>query len=143
MTLTTHTAADPVSKHARTEYNRFDRVAGRMRACYVDAEAFSGTFEQFLADQKAVYESDDYKKLTSYYQGKIAGISDTWWGLLYGCLGQNKPLLMHVLIGRDGRIFVEGNDSWLQESTEYKSTMTSRHIWRRPHAEKGILRFWA
>ncbi len=131
------------SKYANTEYNRYQRVARVLHDIYGSAIAFHLHFDDFLARKQAMHESPDYKRLTSYYLGKISGVSDVLWSQLYGCYNGNKPPLMHVNIGPDGRVFPEFSDAWHCESIEYKSSLKCEHVWRAPYMKDGTLRYWS
>jgi len=37
----------------------------------------------------------------------------------------------YVKIGPDGRMFGPNDDSWLDESPEYKSALNGTHVWKR------------
>ena len=65
------------SKHATTEYNRFQRVRGAVGNAYSLTIAFQSTHTALLDKLTAIYNSADYKKLSNYYRGYIAGIVDS------------------------------------------------------------------
>lgn len=137
--LNTHTAKDPVSRHATTEYNRYQRVVSRLRDLYASTIAYARTFDQYLEAKERITTSKDYARLTTYYRGKFSGVDDALFSALYE--GENAPL-MHVKLGADGRVFLPGDDTWLNESTEYKSSMKCMHAWRTHHARTGEVRYW-
>lgn len=139
-----------ISKYAHTEYNRYNRVASRIKDNFSTSVIFRSTFEQWMARNTEIHKSADYKRLSGYYKGKISGIGDALWSSLYGWIGDNPPLLMSVLYGPDGRMFVTDggpnvikDDSWLAEDAAYKNSMTCRHIWRKPYMEHREVKMWA
>lgn len=131
------------SKHTNTEYNRYQRLNCALRDIYSSAIAFSSSFDEFLGRKRALYASWDYQKLTNYYRGKLDGVSETLWAMLYGSHNGAKPPLMHVNIGPDGRVFPEFSEDWLPESSEYKSSMKCEHVWRGPYMKDGSLCYWS
>jgi hypothetical protein len=140
--LASHTSKDPIGKHATTEYNRFLRVRTLLNSAYADARCFYLPQSEVLAQTSHMYASADYRKLSSYYKGKIAGIAECLFSALYSCYGDCKPLLMHINTGTDGRVFPEFSDGWLNESAEYKSSMVCEHIWSAPYLKDGTVRKW-
>lgn len=121
-----------VSKYQHTEYNRYKRVQSRVNECYASCFSFHSTFAEFLKHKQEILLSEDYEKLTPYYKGMISGVDTYLFNSLYECRFGNPGPLMFAHIGPDMHLFVDGDDSWLSESHEYKANMICIYIWRQP-----------
>lgn len=123
--------------------DRFQRVMDRFNGLCHMAYMSEWTHALWLdAMKRDVFESRDYKELTQYYKGKFSGFMESWNSRLYGRYFDTPGLLVWVLVGPDGRRFGPGDDSWLNESTEYKASMKdSTHAWRKAW-ERDELKPW-
>lgn len=66
------------TKYATTEYNRFLRVKAAANDVYSQVLAYQLTHTQQLEMMTAsVYTTKDYKRLTPYWRGYIAGMVDS------------------------------------------------------------------
>jgi len=80
------------SRYVTTEYNRHRRIVGRLNDIYARAIAFRVTHARILEEMSALYTLPDYKRLTTYYLGYIAGLqagldADIWRNHIVWMLG--------------------------------------------------------
>lgn len=66
-------AEKPLSKYSGTEYNRSERVLSALRDIYSRARSFHSPHSKILEDLDKLCASHDFKRLTSYYRGKLDG----------------------------------------------------------------------
>lgn len=76
---------------------------------------------------KCVWHSEEYSRIPSWRRSYLRGVYDTLFDQLYA--GKDSPLVS-IIVGHDARMFGPGDDSWLAESSEYKSAMITKHVWR-------------
>ena len=122
---------DTSSKYTTTEYNRSKRVEDHLKGIYSDCYHFMLPFKDFLDRKMELYKSADYKKLTMYYRGKLAGMDDCLFHELDSFRYDHSGPVMMVSRGPDGRLFGEKDNTWLEENHEYKSSMKVISVWRR------------
>lgn len=111
-------------------------------------DAFSATYcyESTLTDhidrvKRQVTETDHYKRLPQWAKAQIRGAESILWDSLYANRFDNLPPLCYVKIGPDGRKFGPSDDTWLSESSDYKSSLTGVHVWAKAW-EKGQFKPW-
>jgi hypothetical protein len=80
------------TKYATTEYNRQQRVTNRLRDIYARAIAYRFTADKIHDELAALYASADYKRLTRYSMGYVAGLAagysaDIWQNHVIWMLG--------------------------------------------------------
>ena len=111
----------------------------RVKSTYRETVHFGRTHEEHLQRMRQyVWESQEYKLAPRWLKTYLHGVDQTCFDMLYETPldyhnGEPQTPLTCIQIGSDGRIF--DNDSWLTESSEYKSTMKCQHVWRRQWSE--------
>src|SRR3990167_6814000 len=66
-----------ITRYQTTEYNRYSRVALAVHDAYSCARSFGWTHEELRSRlSERVYQTRDYAKLTPYYRGKLAGLTE-------------------------------------------------------------------
>lgn len=63
-----------MSKYAGTEYRRSQRVISRLQSIYSSVIAYRLPHTSLLEKLAELYQSSDYKRLTPYYRGYVAGL---------------------------------------------------------------------
>lgn len=105
-----------------------DRLKTRLQDVHGSTICFHRNHEQHLKEQeRLIFESPEYSRVPNWVASYLRGTDDMLRARWYE--GSNS-LLVWVLIGPDGRLFGPGNDDWLKESAEYKSSLTGKHAWR-------------
>lgn len=64
------------SSRQTTNYNRFTRVKAKVGDIYSRAIAYRLPSDKTTDELKALYGSDDYKRLPQYYKGFIQGLQE-------------------------------------------------------------------
>lgn len=68
----------PSSRRQTTNYNRYERVRRQLADVYARAHAYHLSHDRILALRDPILKSNDYRRLTTYYRGYIAGLQDGW-----------------------------------------------------------------
>jgi hypothetical protein len=124
-------------------------LARTIKEVYSEDVCFARTLDQHIERmRKLVWETPRYKMLPSHAKSYLHGVDKTLWDMLY-----SVPLTYHtidnvlpsplvsIVIGPDGRQFGPGNDTWLNESREYKEAMKIQHVWEH-RWRKGEYKPW-
>ena len=117
---------------------RKNELIHRVKSTYRETADFALTLDEHLARmRKHVWDSPAYQTLPTWAKSAVRGASDVLWDLLYEVPidwstgdAPATPLIA-ISIGPDGRMFDRKDDSWLQESSEYKSALQCTHVWRK------------
>ena len=109
-----------------------DKLRYRITEAYRETVRFHSTLNEHLDRmQRYVQLTDEYKRLPVWTRQYLNGYADSLWDQLYSSqLNGSLSPLTTCLEGSDGHIFIRPDDSWLNESHEYKSNMRCHHIWR-------------
>ena len=120
------------------------KLADRLRDCYSSAAVFGQSHEWVMKEKnRLVTGTEMYQRGPRWLKSYLHGYDAALFNAMYSCqIDGGKPPLMSVIYGPDGRMFAEGDDSWLREDTAYKMAMTNQHIWRKRWMEKGEVRTW-
>jgi hypothetical protein len=130
--------------YGKRQYDIQSKMRTRIVDIFHSTIHFERTSDAHNAEMiRLIWDDAECKRLSQRRREYLHAIADTLWSQLYDANMGHKPPLEWVLIGTDGRQFREGNDDWLKESDEYKSTMqaNSTHAWRSA-LDKGVLKRW-
>jgi len=117
---------------------REQELIQRIKSTYRESAHFARTLDEHIARMKQyVWETPEYRTLPGWAKSAIHGANDVLFSMLYEVpidwTTGDAPAtpLIAVSIGPDGRMFDRNDDSWLQESSEYKSALQCTHVWRK------------
>jgi len=116
----------------RKQLETRDRIAERIKSIYREAIHFQWSNERIIQALKETRSTEAYRKLPLYRKEYLRGMSDLLHHQLYESTLTSKSELEWILPGVDGKLYREGDDSWLRELTDkQKSELQGFHAWRR------------
>ena len=123
-------------------------LEARIREIYSESVHFARTHKEHLERMnKLVWTSDVYRHAPRWLHTFLHGVDHTYFNMLYSVSltfktgNKSDSPLCSISIGPDGRKYGPNDDTWLAESSEYKSNLKCEHVWR-DRWEKGEYKPW-
>lgn len=129
---------DKISRRQTTNYNHYEKCLSTVKSLYNMAECYQLTHDKMLENRNEyLYKKNSFKRLTTYYRGKLRGFEDC----LFGNLFRYHLIWLFSYTKQGKRIFT---DKWenMPEDIRYDSKcFTSAYYWRKSWEEKDLKLF--
>ena len=117
-----------MTKYSTTQYNKFKRIESVIYDVYRQAKTWQHSLEELMEAQKKYLNHPEKEALPQYYQGKLSGIADVFFGII-----QTKELkwLMYYTNRADRVVYVK---KWehLPKYIRNNGNFNGNHFWKNP-----------